>query len=104
MNHKVNVIKTLLFFVLSSIVISHIVESDDVYDLNFRDTTFDENITYYSYHIHVYFSAKNVQQRKEAVSLRDRFLNKFHVHDCNDHCDTWCPRICHWTLNMLPVG
>lgn len=71
---------------------------------DFKDINFGDNITYYSYHIHVYFIQNNVNQTAEATALRNRFLDKFNVENCNDDCETWCPRICHWELNMSPIG
>ena len=67
-------------------------------------TRFNGNLTYYSYHIHVYFAQKNVHQRNESIALRNRFLTEFNTSDCHDPCDTWCPQICHWNLNLSPVG
>lgn len=72
--------------------------------IRFNDAKFNGNLTYYSYHIHVYFAQKNLQQRNEATILRNRFLSEFNTSDCHDSCDTWCPRICHWNLNLAPVG
>lgn len=69
-----------------------------------KDENFGDNITYYSYHIHVYFLQNNANQTNEATLLRNRFLNEFNVDNCNDDCETWCPNICHWDLNMAPIG
>ena len=83
-------------FAIPSIVVGNFIRFDDA--------KLNGNLTYYSYHIHVYFAHKNVQQRNEAITLRNRFLSVFNTSDCHDPCDTWCPRICHWNLNLSPVG
>jgi aromatic ring-cleaving dioxygenase len=75
---------------------------DIKFDLN--DPKINDNVTYYSYHIHVYFLQQNSKQRNAAILLRNRFLAQFNISDCHDHCDTWCPRMCHWDLNMSPIG
>jgi hypothetical protein len=94
-----------LWFAISSIVISHFIQHNDVNELSTSDIKFNnDNITYYSYHIHVYFSQRSLKQQKEAIVLRNRFLAEFNTSDCNNHCDTWCPRICHWNLNLSPLG
>ncbi|CAF1040700.1 unnamed protein product [Rotaria sp. Silwood1] len=89
----------------------HVIRQNDIDNLfisrvNFelQDTKINDNITYYSYHIHVYFLQNNENQTNEATLLRNRFLNEFNVDDCNDVCETWCPKICHWELNMGPIG
>ncbi|CAF4476257.1 unnamed protein product, partial [Rotaria sp. Silwood2] len=98
-------------FTINSIVIGHFIQPNDIDDVfmsgikfDFSESKPEDNVTYYSYHIHVYFLQKNSKQRNEAIQLRNRFLAKFNVSNCNDYCETWCPRICHWNLNMLPVG
>jgi hypothetical protein len=102
---------TFLCFAINLFASGHAIRSADTNDLlisgikfDLEDTRYTENITYYSYHIHVYFLQKNEDQTKEATLLRDRFLDKFNVNDCNDDCDTWCPKICHWDLNLAPIG
>ncbi|CAF0812645.1 unnamed protein product [Rotaria sp. Silwood1] len=97
-------------FTINSIAIGHFMRQNDIDDVSnsrikpyLKDLKFD-NITYYSYHIHVYFLQNDSKQRNEANQLRNQFLAKFNVSNCNDHCETWCPRICHWNLNMSPVG
>jgi hypothetical protein len=98
-------------FAIHSIVFGHFIRHNDINDLvrseikfNLVDSKINDNVTYYSYHIHVYFLQQNSKQRNEAILLRNRFLTKFNISDCHDHCETWCPRICHWDLNMSPVG
>ena len=90
---------------------SHVIPHENIDDLLTPQVAFQstglsstENITYYSYHIHVYFLQNNGNQTNEATALRNRFLDQFHVDSCNDDCETWCPRICHWELNMAPIG
>jgi hypothetical protein len=89
----------------------HVIRSDNIDDLfisnvhfDLKDTKVNDNITYYSYHIHVYFLQQNQNQTNEATLLRNRFLDKFNVAACNDDCETWCPQICHWELNTAPIG
>jgi len=89
----------------------HVIRYNNIDDLSTSDISFDlknaklsDNITYYSYHIHVYFLQNNQNQTNEATILRNRFLSEFNVADCNDDCETWCPKICHWDLNMAPIG
>ena len=103
----------LVFFWLSidSFIIGHIIKQGNINDLfmsgikfDLKDTKIGNNVTYYSYHIHVYFLQKNQNQTSEAILLRDRFLKEFNVDDCNDECETWCPKICHWNLNTAPIG
>ncbi len=98
-------------FAMNLFATGHVIRSDDTNDLLISGVHFDlndaklgDNITYYSYHIHVYFLQMNENQTKEATVLRNRFLDKFNVDDCNDDCDTWCPKICHWELNTAPIG
>lgn len=71
---------------------------------NQRDPLKKDDLVYYSYHIHVYFSQKSAAQRNEAMSLRKRFHTTFNVTECPNHCDTWCPLICSWHFNAFPVG
>lgn len=101
----------LFCFTISLFATGHVIRNDNVDDLfssevsdDLKHVQFDDNITYYSYHIHVYFLLQNKNQTNEAATLRERFISKFNVDDCNDDCETWCPRICHWDLNMAPVG
>ena len=61
-------------------------------------------LTYYSYHIHCYFLASNTNQTAEATALRDAFISEFNVSACAGECSTECPDICHWELNMGPMG
>ena len=103
--------QTILVLLISSITIGHVIQLNTIDDLFIPSVQFDSHglkmnstITYYSYHIHVYFLQNKSIERNEAISLRNRFLSEFNVSDCQDHCETWCPRICHWTLNMSPVG
>jgi hypothetical protein len=98
-------------FAISSIAIGHIIQQEDINDLfnprikfNLTDFEHNDNVTYYSYHIHVYFFQKSLKQRKEATVLRNRFLAQFKVDRCDHDCETWCPRICHWNLNISPIG
>ena len=100
-----------LCFAINLFALGHVIRSDTEDDAFVSGVKFDsrkvelsDNITYYSYHIHVYFLQKNENQTNEAALLRNRFLNEFNVDDCNDECTTWCPRICHWDLNMAPIG
>lgn len=90
---------SLLYLLIPSIVFTQFTRFNDITGVKLHG-----NLTYYSYHIHVYFAQKNVQQRNEAISLRNRFLTEFNTSDCHDPCDTWCPQICHWNLNVSPVG
>ena len=102
----------LLCLFLSLYVNGHVIRSTNSIDLSLSNVhgvhlnneKLNENLTYYSYHIHVYFLQNNQNQSAEAASLRDRFLDKFNVLDCNDDCDTWCPKICHWEFNTAPIG
>jgi hypothetical protein len=101
----------LLFYFAFDFASGHVIRQDSINDVfnsrvNFdlTDAKLSDNITYYSYHIHVYFLQKNENQTNEATLLRNRFLDKFNVGDCNDDCETWCPKICHWDLNMAPIG
>ena len=89
-------------FVRRNSNLDDLVMPDIKFDLN--DPKINDNVTYYSYHIHVYFIQQNWKQRNEAIGLRNRFLAQFNISDCNGHCDTWCPRMCHWDLNMSPIG
>ncbi|CAF1110025.1 unnamed protein product [Rotaria sordida] len=105
------ILMTFICFTINSIVIGHFIQQNDIDDIfvsgikfDLNDPKLNDNVTYYSYHIHVYFLRTSFKERNEAIQLRNRFLNKFNVSSCNDHCETWCPRICHWTLNMSPVG
>ena len=89
----------------------HIIRPNSPIDLSISNVDFhlnaanlNENVTYYSYHIHAYFLQNNQNQSAEAALLRNRFLDKFNVLDCNDDCDTWCPKICHWEFNTAPIG
>jgi len=46
-----------------------------------------ENVTIYSYHIHVLFWQRNAQSVQGALDLRQRFMEEFHLKDgdpCND--------------------
>lgn len=61
-------------------------------------------LTYYSYHIHCYFLASNANQTAEATALRDAFIAQFNVSECGGECSTECPNLCHWDLNMGPMG
>lgn len=104
-----------IFFVsLNLFVTGHVIRPDDKIEVQFqsggihfdeqdRDIHFD-NLTYYSYHIHVYFLQNNENQTNEANQLRNRFLDRFSVTECNDDCGTWCPNICHWEFNTEPIG
>lgn len=99
-------------FVLTLFVHGHVIRPDNTNDLLISGIHFDlndaelndDNVTYYSYHIHTYFLQKNQNQTNEATLLRNKFIEKFNVIDCNDDCETWCPRICHWDLNLDPIG
>ncbi|CAF1414064.1 unnamed protein product [Adineta steineri] len=100
----------LICFTISLFTTGHVIRSGDKIDLNakvnfdLKDINFGDNITYYSYHIHTYFLQKNENQVAEATALRSKFINQFKVDSCNDACGTWCPKICHWDLNMAPAG
>jgi hypothetical protein len=105
------VLIALLGFAISLFTTGHVIRPDSTDDLlisgvkfDLKDAKLGDNITYYSYHIHVYFLQKNENQTNEAALLRNRFLSEFNVDECNDDCDTWCPKICHWDLNMAPLG
>jgi hypothetical protein len=105
------VLIAVLCFIFNIFVNGHVIRQDNINDVfnsrtdfDLKEVNFDDNITYYSYHIHVYFLQKNDNQTNEATVLRNRFLEKFNVGDCNDDCETWCPKICHWDLNLSPVG
>ncbi|CAF1157595.1 unnamed protein product [Adineta ricciae] len=102
---------TFTCFVLNLLANGHVIQHGTIEDLLLTNHRFDvenapvnDNITYYSYHIHVYFLQKNENQTNEATSLRNRFIERFNVDSCNDDCETWCPKICHWDLNMAPIG
>jgi len=102
---------TILYFTIHLLATGHVIRPDNTDDLLISGVQFDlknaklsDNITYYSYHIHTYFLQKNENQTNEATLLRNRFLDQFNVGACNDDCDTWCPKICHWELNMDPIG
>ncbi|CAF0820352.1 unnamed protein product [Didymodactylos carnosus] len=69
-----------------------------------QDASVNNETIYYSYHIHVYFLQYNKNLTAEAITLREQFIKQFNVIDCNDQCETWCPSICHWDLNMQPIG
>ena len=79
---------------------------DDIFDSLRSDSEplKTDDLVYYSYHIHVYFSPRSAAQRNEAMALRTRFRTTFNVTECPNHCDTWCPRICSWNFNAFPVG
>ena len=102
---------TFTCFILNLLANGHVIQHGTIEDLLLTNHGFDvenvpanDNITYYSYHIHVYFLQKNENQTNEATSLRNRFIERFNVDNCNDDCETWCPKICHWDLNMAPIG
>jgi len=61
-------------------------------------------VTFYSYHIHTYFLQANANVTAYAVSLRNEFIAEFKPIPCAGSCDTWCPEICVWELNMGPRG
>ncbi|CAF1543224.1 unnamed protein product [Rotaria magnacalcarata] len=105
------VIVTMLYCTINLYAVGHIIRQDPIDDLSISPVKFDlkltqlgDNITYYSYHIHVYFLQQNVNQTNEANLLRNRFLDEFNVDACNDECETWCPKICHWEFNQAPIG
>ena len=100
-----------IFVLMALATHGHVLREDLIKTVLSRKVPFDsqsvvsnENVTYYSYHIHVYFLQNNVNQTDEATTLRNRFLERYNVGDCNNDCETWCPRICHWELNMAPIG
>ncbi len=100
-----------LCFAINLFSTGHVIQTDTTNDLFSLDEYYDlensklkDNVTYYSYHIHVYFLQKNQNQIDEATLLRNRFIDKFHVDNCIDDCETWCPKICHWELNMDTIG
>jgi len=69
------------------------------------DTPFDpSNVTYYSWHIHVYFMQNNKNDTATATALRNQFIQEFSVVECDGGCDVLCPKICHWDLNLQPIG
>jgi hypothetical protein len=107
MSHKI-VLIGFICFAINLFATGHVIRPNDPFssDVKFdlQNTKLSDNITYYSYHIHVYFLQKNQYQTNEATLLRNRFLNEFNVDSCNDDCETWCPKICHWDLNMDSVG
>ncbi|CAF1208791.1 unnamed protein product [Adineta steineri] len=98
------ILKLFINLAISSIVIGHFVQENNVDDSFISVVKFDTDVIYYSYHIHVYFLQKNTLQRNEALLLRKRFLSEFNVTICPNHCDTWCPQICHWDFNRSPTG
>jgi len=61
-------------------------------------------VTFYSYHIHTYFLQNNANVTNYAISLRNAFIAEFKPIPCDGGCDTWCPEICVWDLNMVPRG
>jgi len=70
-----------------------------------HDTPFDpSNVTYYSWHIHVYFFQNNKNDTDTATVLRNQFISEFSVVECDGGCDVLCPKICHWDLNLQPIG
>jgi len=97
-----------LYFAINLFATGHVIRKDTTNDLFNSGVHFDsklsDNVTYYSYHIHVYFLQKNQNQTDEATLLRNRFIDQFHVDSCQDDCETWCPKICHWELNMDTIG
>lgn len=105
------ILSAFLCIAASLLVSGHVIHQGDISDLlantipvQAKDLPLNDNVTYYSYHIHVYFLQKNENATNEATLLRNRFLSKFNVDSCNDDCETWCPKICHWDLNMAPIG
>ena len=111
--HDRGMLIVLVAFALTSGTTSHVSEhgiadqsvvSTGSINYSLNGTTWNQNVTYFSYHIHVYFMERNRRQANEATVLRNRFLAQFHVGRCDGDCETWCPRICHWTLNKAPAG
>lgn len=106
------VIIAFLCLAANLLVSGHVIRPDSTNDQLISGVHFDlkdaelsdTNVTYYSYHIHTYFLQKNENQTNEANLLRNRFIEKFNVIDCNDECDTYCPRICHWDFNTDSIG
>lgn len=59
---------------------------DDYYFLNPKCESLN-NVTFYSYHIHVLFWSNNNQSAQAAFKLRDQFMDDFNINDsipCND--------------------
>ena len=64
----------------------------------------EEALTFYSWHIHVYFFANNNASTTAATALRDAFIERFKPTTCNGSCDLSCPTVCVWGVNMGPIG
>ena len=46
----------------------------------------DEPMTYYSWHIHVYFFHEDANVTARTLALRDEFMTTFSITDCQDDC------------------
>ncbi len=46
----------------------------------------EDPITYYSWHIHVYFFHENKNVTARAMSLRESFIKTFNLDTCKDEC------------------
>jgi aromatic ring-cleaving dioxygenase len=46
----------------------------------------DEPMTYYSWHLHLYFFHEDKNVTDRALAVRDEFMSTFHLQDCVDDC------------------
>mmetsp|Transcript_22853 Transcript_22853/g.33381 ORF Transcript_22853/g.33381 Transcript_22853/m.33381 type:complete len:235 (+) Transcript_22853:67-771(+) len=62
----------------------------------------DEPLTYYSWHIHVYFFHEDENVTARSLALRDEFISTFSIETCSDDCfmggpfDTCTKGMCVW--------
>jgi aromatic ring-cleaving dioxygenase len=56
------------------------------YHPQLRNLASNDSIVYYSWHVHVYFFHEDKNVTERTLALRDQFITKFGLAQCNDSC------------------